>query len=114
MFANPFAEVSIPEAFSGLTYGHVNGPRFNSKKEIQFLQNYCDAISQTCGPEVILANELELPYVLLGFGVDYANGVTEPTPIETLNAHMAKSKEVFTKLLTELLEKILLLVRMVG
>ena len=101
MFSNPFYDVSgwFPpkEALTKMTYGHVNGPRFNSRKEISFLARHCDAISQTCGPETILCNELEIPYILLGFGVDYANGVMEEnTPIEELEDNMEKSQAMLT------------------
>lgn len=101
MFSNPFYDVSElfspKDALTGMTYGHVNGPRFNSRKEISFFSHYCDAISQTCGPETILCNELELPYILLGFSVDYANGIMEEnTPIQELDRNMEKSKGIFT------------------
>lgn len=85
-------------------YAHVNGPRFNSKPEIKFLQNYASFISQTAGPEVVLAGELEIPFALVGFGVDYANGVkSEPTPVEVLTENMRKSKDVFLELIRKLL-----------
>lgn len=83
------------------TYAHVPGPRFNTRTEIRALQTAgCDFLSQTCGPEAVLANELELPYALLGFGIDYANGVSKtPTPVETLNENLVKAKTVFTSLI---------------
>jgi purine nucleoside phosphorylase len=102
MFSNPFYDVSewfsSSRAIKGLAYGHVNGPRFNSVKEISFFAQYCDAISQTCGPETVLFGEMEIPYILLGFGVDYANGVMkENTPPEVLTANMEKSRESFVR-----------------
>jgi 5'-methylthioadenosine phosphorylase len=111
MFDNPFFDVTgiikPGDYIVDVTYGYGNGPRFNSKKEISFLRNYCDAISQTCGPETILANELELPYILLGFGVDYANGVMkENTPVEMLNKNMAESKSVFIEAINCIIEEI--------
>lgn len=111
MFANPFFDVSAffkpGDYIANVTYGYVNGPRFNSKKEINFLKNYCDAISQTCGPEIILAGEVELPYILLGFGSDYANGIKEAnTPIDVLNENLAKSKPVFIEAINTIIEKI--------
>jgi len=89
--------------FSG-TYAHVPGPRFNTRTEILALQSAgCDFLSQTCGPEAVLANELELPYALVGFGIDYANGVREePTPVEVLNQNLAKAKTVFMDLMNDL------------
>jgi len=87
-------------------YAHVPGPRFNSKAEIQSLKSPgVDFISQTCGPEAVLANELELPYGLIGFGVDYANGVTPtPTPIETLQSNMELAADTFQALIGNLNE----------
>lgn len=86
------------------TYAHVSGPRFNSKVEIKALKNIgADILSQTCGPEAALANELELPYAMVGYGVDYANGVQpEPTPIDVLQQNLASAKTVFSQLIQQL------------
>lgn len=82
-------------------YAHVPGPRFNSKAEIRALRAAgVDFLSQTCGPEAVLANELELPHALVGFGVDYANGVrAEPTSVETLNGNLERARSCFESLL---------------
>lgn len=87
-------------------YGYVPGPRFNTKSEIRALQQLdISFISQTCGPEAVLANELELPYALAGFGIDYANGVVDtPTPVELLNENLTKSKHAFDALIEALQE----------
>lgn len=87
---------SIECADSG-TYAYMLGPRFNSRSEIAWLRSVgAMAVSQTAGPEAVLAGELEIPYALLGFGVDYANGVqSEPTPVDVLDANIAASKGVF-------------------
>ncbi|NQU17057.1 MAG: MTAP family purine nucleoside phosphorylase [Candidatus Saganbacteria bacterium] len=89
-------------------YGYVNGPRFNTAPEVKALQQAkVTAISQTAGPEIVLAAELEIPYQLVGFGVDYANGVKkEPTPIEVLNQNMEKSKTILQKLIIETIKSI--------
>jgi 5'-methylthioadenosine phosphorylase len=88
-------------------YGSVLGPRFNSAAEIRALAHAAgvDFISQTCGPEAVLANELELPYALVGFGVDYANGVGEtPTPVETLRKNLGRANAFFTEVIERLVE----------
>ncbi|MDO8915539.1 MAG: MTAP family purine nucleoside phosphorylase [Coriobacteriia bacterium] len=92
------------EVRDGGTYIHALGPRFNTKAEIaHFAACGGTAVSQTAGPEAVLAGELEIPYCLLGFGVDYANGVTaDPTPAEILGANVERSKGVFAAVLTEL------------
>lgn len=108
LFESPFFDVSKSlsgkDVIADLTYAYVNGPRLNSKKEIKFIASYADAVSQTAGPEAILAGELKIPYVLLGYGVDYANGVqNEPTPIEVLTDNMHLSKQVFAQAIRVLL-----------
>jgi len=70
----------------GGCYGHVDGPRFNTKAEIRSLRAVgVTAVSQTAGPEMVLCGEAGLPYGLLGYVTDYANGVADvATPVETL------------------------------
>jgi purine nucleoside phosphorylase len=57
-------------------------------------------VSQTAGPETVLCGEVELPYALLGYPTDYANGVQdEATPVQTLLDMMAASTETFASVL---------------
>jgi purine nucleoside phosphorylase len=50
----------------------------------------------------VLAGEAELPYALIGYPTDYANGVKdEATPVETLVEMMGRSTEVFAAVLRE-------------
>jgi purine nucleoside phosphorylase len=85
----------------GGCYGHVDGPRFNTKAEIRGLAVAgVTAVSQTAGPETVLAGEAQLPFALVGYATDYANGVQpEPTPVATLLELIAASTETFSKLL---------------
>jgi purine nucleoside phosphorylase len=85
----------------GGCYGHVDGPRFNTRAEIRGLAACgVTAVSQTAGPETVLCGEAELPYALLGYLTDYANGVQdESTPVETLIEMMAASTEAFAGVL---------------
>ena len=85
----------------GGVYGHVDGPRFNTRAEIRGLAA-CGVthVSQTGGPEAVLCGEAELPYALLGYATDYANGVQdEATPVQTLLDMMAASTETFAAVL---------------
>lgn len=89
-------------ARDGGTYGHVDGPRFNTPSEIaQLGAAGVAAVSQTAGPETVLAGELELPYALIGFVTDYANEVRpgDPTPVEQLIALMGRGAGVFADVL---------------
>jgi len=57
-------------------------------------------VSQTGGPEAVLCGEAELPYALLGYATDYANGVQdEATPVQTLLDMMAASTQAFAAVL---------------
>ncbi len=85
----------------GGCYGHVDGPRFNTRSEIRMLQSCgVTAVSQTAGPETVLCGEAELPYALIGYATDYANGVAaEPTPVEELVRLIGASTETFASTL---------------
>jgi purine nucleoside phosphorylase len=92
----------------GGCYGHVDGPRFNTRAEIRGLAAAgVTAVSQTAGPETVLCGEAELPYALLGFLTDYANGVKEEaTPVDTLVEMMAASSQAFAAVLGAALPRI--------
>jgi purine nucleoside phosphorylase len=98
-------EAAAVDARDGGCYGHVDGPRFNTCAEIRSLALAgVTAVSQTAGPETVLCGEAELPYALLGYATDYANGVKdEATPVEELLRLIAQSTEVFASVLTKAL-----------
>jgi purine nucleoside phosphorylase len=85
----------------GGCYGHVDGPRFNTRTEIRVLRDAgVTAVSQTAGPETVLAGEAGIPLALAGYATDYANGVSpEPTPVEELLRLIGRSSEAFARLL---------------
>ncbi len=95
------AAASGRPAVDGGCYGHVDGPRFNSRSEIRLLaQCGVTAVSQTAGPETVLAGEAEIPYALIGYATDYANGVQpEPTPVSELIRLIGASSETFARTL---------------
>jgi purine nucleoside phosphorylase len=95
------ADVGLP-ARDGGCYGHVDGPRFNTRTEIRALMRAgVTAVSQTAGPETVLAGEAKVPYALLGYATDYANGVKpdKPTPVEELIRLVGASTEAFGRVL---------------
>jgi purine nucleoside phosphorylase len=112
IFEGPFSEelrgallegcraAGVP-ARDGGCYGHVDGPRFNTRAEIRSLAAAgVTAVSQTAGPETVLAGEAELPYALVGYATDYANGVKdEATPVEELLRLIGASTETFASVL---------------
>jgi purine nucleoside phosphorylase len=93
----------------GGTYGHVDGPRFNTPVEIaQLAACGVVAVSQTGGPETVLCGELELPFALIGFVTDYANEVKpgEPTPVAKLIELMGRSPSIFAEVLRRALQRL--------
>lgn len=92
------------ETTIGGVYGHTNGPRFESRVEIRWLGTAgVTAVSQTCGPEVVLAGELELPYALVGFPVNYATGISH-SRMEELDVLLALSAEVLPRVVLRTVE----------
>jgi len=92
----------------GGCYGHVDGPRFNTKAEIRGLAACgVTAVSQTAGPETVLAGEAQLPFALVGYATDYANGVQpEATPVERLLELIAASTDTFARVLDAAVRRI--------
>jgi 5'-methylthioadenosine phosphorylase len=95
-------------ARDGGCYGHVDGPRFNTRTEIRMLaQCGVTAVSQTAGPEIVLAGEASIPYALVGYATDYANGVhPEPTPVDELMRLIQASPAAFAATLTAALPRV--------
>ena len=93
-------EAGLPLVETGC-YGHVDGPRFNTRAEIRGLAACgVTAVSQTGGPETVLAGEAELPFALVGYATDHANGVMpQPTPVPRLLELIAASTSTFSQLL---------------
>ena len=119
IFDRPFSEplrqalVSAGEGLGaalvdGGVYGYVEGPRFNTRAEITALARVgVSAVSQTAGPETVLAGEAGLPYALVGFVTDYANGVAdEPEALEELLARVARSGDRFASLVAAALPQL--------
>ena len=120
LHGGPFSE-GLREALNGAaaaaglghrghgTYGHVDGPRFNTPSEIaQLAACGVSAVSQTGGPETVLCGELELPFALIGFVTDYANEVVPggTTPVSELIQLMGRSSDAFAEVLRRALPSI--------
>lgn len=50
----------------------IEGPRFSTRAESKMFQNWgADVINMTIAPEVILANEIGIPYAVVALSTDY-------------------------------------------
>jgi purine nucleoside phosphorylase len=115
-FAEPLRRVLLEAAREighpvrdGGCYGHVDGPRFNTRTEIRSLMAAgVTAVSQTAGPETVLAGEAKIPYALLGYATDYANGVKPeaPTAVDELVRLIGASTETFARTLAAALPRL--------
>lgn len=119
VFDTPFSESLRQALIAGATsagcavvehgcYGHVDGPRFNTRSEIRMLAACgVTAVSQTAGPETVLFGEAEIPYALLGYATDYANGVQEEgTPVAELLRLVSASTDAFAATLAGALPRL--------
>ncbi len=93
----------------GGCYGHVDGPRFNTRSEVAQLRAAgVTCVSQTAGPETVLAGEAEIPYALLGYATDYANAIRPdaPTPVAELVRLVGASSATFAATLAAAIPRI--------
>ena len=93
------------EVAIGGAYAHTNGPRFETRAEIKALDAAgVSAVSQTCGPEAVLAEELGMSYALVGFPINRATGIGGPEPKEKLDHLLALSAKVLPRLVLRTVE----------
>ena len=97
-------DLGIEVAIGGV-YAHTNGPRFETRAEIKALDAAgVSAVSQTCGPEAVLAQELGMSYSLVGFPVNRAAGIGGAEPKEELDRLLALSARVLPRLVLRTVE----------
>lgn len=89
---------------SGGTYGHLWGPRMMTPSEIRQLNQLgIKAVSQTAGPEPVLAAEFGIPYALIGFG--FAGPAHESYQGELIRENLAQVPHTFGEMLNLFLRK---------
>ena len=102
------SELEIPVHDVG-TVVVIQGPRFSTKAESRWFADMgWDVINMTQYPEVMLAKELEIPYVNIALITDYDSGleghpdiepVTEEAVYKFFNQNNHKVKEVLYKMI---------------
>ncbi|MBU1036876.1 S-methyl-5'-thioadenosine phosphorylase [Patescibacteria group bacterium] len=87
----------------------IEGPRFSTKAESKMFRLWgADIINMSTCPEVILANELKIPYQTIAMCTDYdcwKEGESDVT-YEMVMARMKENAEKVTKLLIKVVPKI--------
>jgi len=87
----------------------IEGPRFSTRSESHMFRSWgADLINMSTCPEVILANELSLPYQTVAMSTDYDcwKKEEEPVTFEMILKTMKKNSEKVKKLLIAFIEKL--------
>ena len=88
-FSNVLREVLIDTAkkqqfkfHPGGTIITIEGPRFSTRAESRMFRSWgADLINMSTAPEVILANELNIPYACIAMSTDYDSWKTDEEPV---------------------------------
>jgi len=87
----------------------IEGPRFSTRAESNMFKIWgADIINMSTAPEVILANELEIPYAAIAITTDYDCWKTDEPPVswEEIVYNFKKNTENMIKLIVDFLPKI--------
>ena len=89
-----------------VTFAYVQGPRSKTAAENRALPRIGAQVnSMTLGPEVVLANELEIPCAGLVIGHKYSIPDRDPPEREALSATLDRSREEQERIVTAFLEE---------
>jgi len=87
----------------------IEGPRFSTRAESNMFRMWgADVVNMSTAPEVILANELEIPYAAIAMSTDYDCWKTDEAPVtwgEVLRVFNSNASRVID-LLVQTVEKI--------
>jgi 5'-methylthioadenosine phosphorylase len=87
----------------------IEGPRFSTRAESNMFRQWgADIINMSTAPEVILANELKIPYAAIALSTDYDCWKTDEKPVtwDEVLAVFNKNVENVTRLLLKIIERI--------
>ena len=101
MWINVCLELDVPVITTGI-YGAYEVPRFETRAEIRAAQGMGVTVAgMTVVPEVILANELAIPYACISLVVNPATGLgTELLTMEDINFVIELGSETVKRILS--------------
>lgn len=101
VWINACGNAQVPVVTTGV-YGAFEGPRFETRAEIRAAMGMGVTVAgMTVVPEVVLANELKIPYACISLVVNPATGLgTEPVTMEDINLVIEKGSETLKKVLS--------------
>jgi 5'-methylthioadenosine phosphorylase len=87
-------------------YIQTQGPRLETKAEIQMLKNFGDVVGMTMASEATLAKELDIKYANISVVDNYCNGIIDEPLTHTIIAeNQAKNGKNIKKIVKKLLNK---------
>ncbi|MBN2260805.1 MAG: MTAP family purine nucleoside phosphorylase [Clostridiales bacterium] len=83
-------------------YVTTEGPRFETKAEINMYKNFGDVVGMTSVPEVVLAKELGMCYATIGIITNWCTGFKNEIKFHDIENSMNMNKEKLTQLFLEI------------
>lgn len=82
------------------TYWQTQGPRLETKSEINMMSNYADIVGMTMANEAVIAQEMEIPYASVSSIDNFGNGLLEePLDMEKILEGTRKNADLMVRLL---------------
>lgn len=97
--------LKIGETKEGI-YAVTEGPRLETKAEINMLRNFAHAVGMTLSPEVVLAKEAGICYASLCIVSNYASGMQEKLDAQEIKKVYEEKREDVMKIIDETISKI--------
>jgi len=113
--SNPFCpilrKIIVEEAgkrgrFHEGVYVVTNGPRLETKAEINFFRNFADVVGMTLMPETALARELQICYASICLVSNYAAGMKEKLSAREIKKIVNERKEYLIEIVNECIKRI--------
>ncbi len=100
---NKIVQLPIKLQFNGI-YIQTQGPRLETKAEINMLKNYGDIVGMTMASEATLAKEQGLKYANISVVDNYCNGIIEePLTMDVIKKNQVENVKTIEKIIKKLL-----------
>ncbi|MEM2935524.1 MAG: S-methyl-5'-thioinosine phosphorylase, partial [Candidatus Thermoplasmatota archaeon] len=87
-------------------YMVTNGPRLETKAEINFFRNFADVVGMTLMPEAALTREMQICYASICLVSNYAAGIQKRLIAKEIKEKVNEKREYLMEILNECIKKI--------
>lgn len=94
------------DLYTGGTYIHTLGPRFETKAEIRWMAQVAEVVGMTAGGEIPLANELEIPVAVLAMVDNFANGIKGGVVVKDVFAQIKRNQIMVEAVISNYIAKL--------